>query len=263
VNVAFTIHGDRGHFALRLLAVALGLSILMTLGANGAEGAPQARGALAFVSDREGYASIYLVNADGKSLRKLVDRAWAPTWSPRGRRLAFFHDLGDVVRLEVLDADGTERTRVVGTHNYNFSAFSWSPDETRIAYEAFVHDGIYVANADGSGEQLLVSDTAFNPAWSPDGGRIAFIRREDEDALSVVNIDGGRERQLRMDVSFSVQPAWSPDGTKILFGRETDSGDTHLYVAAADGSGERRLTAMAVDNDSPRSGHLTGISSRS
>src|SRR5437016_3804978 len=55
-------------------------------------------GAIAFVSDRDGVDSIYLVNADGTGLRRLVTSraklgdAGQPSWSPDGSRLAFTDD---------------------------------------------------------------------------------------------------------------------------------------------------------------------------
>jgi Tol biopolymer transport system component len=236
----------RAREALRLVVAAISALVLMSLGVSGGEAAPRAGGSLVFVSDREGYESLYLVNADGSGSRKLVDGAREPGWSPRGRALAFLHDVGDDTRLEVLAAGGTGQTRPVGSRTFCCSPFSWSPDESRIVYEAIGDLGIYVTNVDGSGERLLVEDGS-EPAWSPDSSRIAFIT----DDLSVINADGTNERQLRTNVAQSVRPAWSPDGSKIVFGRDTRSGDENLYVVNSDGSGERKLTATPIDDDVP------------
>jgi Tol biopolymer transport system component len=242
----FAGRGGRVCLALHLLVGVFSVLILMALGVRSSEAAARASGALVFVSDRDGSESLYLVNADGSGLRKLVDGAREPAWSPRGRALAFLHDVGNNTRLEVLAAGGTGRTRPVGSHTYCCSPFSWSRDESRIAYEAIGDLGIYVTNVDGSGERLLVEDGS-EPAWSPDSSRIAFIT----DDLSVINADGTNERQLVTDVAQSVKPAWSPDGSKILFGRDTRSGDENLYVVNSDGSDERQLTTIPIDNDVP------------
>jgi TolB protein len=56
---------------------------------------------------------------------------------------------------------------------------AWSPDGTKIAYSRGVpgqQPNLAVANADGSGETVVVSTAAFGPAWSPDGTKIAFSR---------------------------------------------------------------------------------------
>src|SRR6266536_2263375 len=47
---------------------------------------------------------------------------------------------------------------------------AWSPDGRRIAY---VGDGIHVVNADGTGDSLILSGDNIpgGPQWSPDGSR--------------------------------------------------------------------------------------------
>src|SRR5262249_8487215 len=50
---------------------------------------------------------------------------------------------------------------------------AWSPDGTRVAFANATTGGIYVMNADGSGVRRIAA-TGENPAWSPDGGSIAY-----------------------------------------------------------------------------------------
>jgi Tol biopolymer transport system component len=259
VNSGFVtgVFGAGTRTQARVLLAVASASIAVAFGVGGGAAAPTTTGALVFVSSREGESSLYVINADGSGFRRLVERAWDPRWSPEGRALAFFHDVRDKVRLEVLDADGSGRTRVVANHNYNFSALSWSPDGRQIAYEAIAQKGIYVTNADGSGERLLVPDIAWKPTWSPDATKIAFIRRHNDDSpdsLSIVNADGTDERRLVADVAFSVQPLWSPDGSRILYGRETcgeNTCDDALYGVDADGSHEHPVTPVPIDDDYP------------
>jgi hypothetical protein len=58
-----------------------------------------------------------------------------------------------------------------------------------------------------------------NPAWSPDGTKIAFMRDGD---IWVMNADGSGLVQLTTDPVYEDDPAWSPDGTKIAFMRSGD-----------------------------------------
>jgi len=54
------------------------------------------------------------------------------------------------------------------------SAPSVSPDGTRIAYSD--KGSIWVMNADGTGKMKILPAGANDPAWSPDGNKIAFTR---------------------------------------------------------------------------------------
>ena len=81
-------------------------------------------------------------------------------------------------------------------------------------------------NADGSGSDRLTRNGAhnFNPAWSPDGQRIAFERGRRQAhptgsgawgyEVYVMNADGSGQQRLTRGGS---QPRWSPDGRKIAF----------------------------------------------
>ncbi len=94
----------------------------------------------------------------------------------------------------------------------------WSPDGSKIAFMVDQHDhwDIGVMNSDGSGEKLLTS-TPFvmftrpinnvAPAWSPDGGSMAFLSDRDGDwRVYVMNADGSNQRKL-LDVAVTYEYA--------------------------------------------------------
>jgi dipeptidyl aminopeptidase/acylaminoacyl peptidase len=124
----------------------------------------------------------------------------------------------------------------------------------RILFSAVVpttsFGSIYVMNADGSGRTDLTGTRGGDePAWSPDGKRIAFVR---EDGIWVMHADGSQAKQIRHDPAMIDQwPSWSPDGGQIAYTEvqkcaPCSIGITFtLNIMNADGSGLRKLTDAA------------------
>ena len=75
---------------------------------------------------------------------------------------------------------------------------------------------IYVINADGSGLRRLTD--GMEPAWSPDGTKVAFTRWRDPRGLYVIDEDGSNETLVFGWVA-AKGAAWSPDGSRIAFTR--------------------------------------------
>src|SRR3954447_4556917 len=70
------------------------------------------------------------------------------------------------------------------------------------------------------------------PAWSPDGRRLAIIVA---DRLWTVRPDGSQERPLTTVPGNEREPAWSPDGRRIAFASDRGGEGFDLYTVAADG----------------------------
>ncbi|HET7240573.1 MAG TPA: hypothetical protein VFI77_05410, partial [Gemmatimonadales bacterium] len=192
-------------------------------------------------------ASLYQMDADGNGRMKLADGQAISEhrWSPDGRLIAYVdvRQVGDDVLEDiwVIQADGSGKV-MVAENGFNFS---WSPDG-RLVYtsEADLSDvHLRIINADGTGSVRLTTGAAFQPAWSPDGTRIAFVTLEGKD-LFVINPDGTGEMNLTQGLSENDGPAWSPDGSRIAFGTTPPSGsDTEIAVINRDGSGQVILTS--------------------
>ena len=194
---------------------------------------------------------LYVVNADGSGLRRLrlnptyrYPLQYPLVWSPDGRTI---HSGRYLVRTDGSGSRWLSHMPLTAV---------WSPDGRRIAFAGkphwcrtgprpcySSHSDIYVMNADGSGTRKLTHNAHQNaePAWSPDGRKIAFrSTRNGNRDIYVMNADGSGKRNLTRNAAWDSRPSWSPDGRKIAFVSNRD-GRLEAHVMNADGSGQRRL----------------------
>jgi Tol biopolymer transport system component len=145
-------------------------------------------------------------------------------WSPDGQKILFERYFsGSRMELYTMNADGTSKQKIarVRTRTVNGSYWcacpAWSPDATKIAYEAMVarrNPAIFVMNADGS-ERKQLTHLAWtreeNPDWSPDGTQIAFYSERFGNAeIVVMNADGTNQRRITHDPWYDCCPRWKP-----------------------------------------------------
>jgi TolB protein len=88
------------------------------------------------------------------------------------------------------------------------------------------------------------------PAWSPDGKRIAFSSNRANGNIDVwvMDADGGHPHRLTHADGIDLGPAWSPDGDRIAFTTDRD-GDLEVYTMTAEGRDQTDISNDATASD--------------
>jgi len=203
-----------------------------------------------------------------------------PRWSPDGQRLVFTGGAGPAAELLLLPAAGGPPQRLTSNARPERGAV-WSPRGDRIAYVLPRSTGPRSAGGApdlSDPEEVWLLDAAtsatakladgFDPAWSPDGQRLAYATNGQRDrqgarenAVHVVGADGQGDRPVLAvaDVPADFLPAyglpfkpgtvrlrapsWSPDGTRLVASAD---GHTSMALTFAERAPGRDLRPWAL-----------------
>ena len=143
----------------------------------------------------------------------------SPAASPDGRTIAFSSDRDGRSRIWLKQLQGGGEVALTeGRDDYP----RFSPDGSSVLFIRTEgrKSSLYRVALLGA-EPRKVADQALYGDWSPDGGRIAFLREQVEGTrtmtqLMLVGVAGGGEKELaRFTNELLSHPRWSPDGRRI------------------------------------------------
>jgi hypothetical protein len=211
---------------------------------------------IAFAFDSVGFLSttrwIALVNVDGTG-RELVAPGDFPAWSPRGDKLIFsttlcypgyYYNTYDCIG-GIGGIDPELRSSIAFRSSQGARGSSWSAANDVIAFWSDPGNLSLLSDSGRVVSPFPIEgiSSARDPAWSPDGRRLAFTcsippRTAD---ICVVDANGANLVHLTTTGSTNSNPAWSPDGKRIAF----TSDSSYVAVMNADGSRLARITPGA------------------
>lgn len=194
---------------------------------------------IAFVSNRPnetgGGQFIYVMNADGSSLRQLTqenESKW-PDWSYDGQQITYTHH-GDIY---IIGADGGESTNLTNSPEPE-ELSKWSPDSQHLAWLAGPEGSRQINLMDlknGSVQQMTHSGQVYSFAWTVDGQLFAHWDNPDHgcyncvlstEGTSVIDADGKGELQRYL-------PFWTANGDRVeLVQVDRDTGDEEIYLVS-------------------------------
>jgi TolB protein len=224
-------------------------------------------------------AQIFVRATDGavRQLTREPGGAFAPAWSPDGKRIAYERAFGSRHLIYTMNPDGRDaRPLATGCTAAKRCIFdiapAYSPDGRRVSFERVYgplrrrsapeesfeyspHTDLMVVDASGGEPRAIASwgadpqpwDGA--PRWSPDGSRLVLpigtFKHHNKHtmlgtALVVLGADGRGQRRITSWDLGAGNPDWSPDGRRIVFNSEGGHSRS-TFVVRPDGDGLTRL----------------------
>ncbi|GMG87332.1 amidohydrolase family protein [Biformimicrobium ophioploci] len=237
---------------------------------------------IAFVSDRNGTDNVWVMDRDGSNLRAITsetgeDVIHSPNWSPDGQFLVARKGImstrsiaaGEIWMYHIGGGTGRQIKERIGgpVAQKNISDPAFSPDGryiyysidvtpgTRWEYNKNSTEGLFAINRydllDGKEEQFVSGPGgAISPVPSPNGNKLAFIRRQDnKTSLFIKDLESGLEKPLFSGLERDLQETFGSHGNYVQYDWMPDGESLVVWTGGkfhripADGSARTEIVA--------------------
>ena len=176
---------------------------------------------------------------------------WTPDFTPDGKRIVFASNTAKEGSQEIYIAD--VNGRVMDRLTFNGGTNAEPKVNPKTGNEIVFVSGrrgmpqIYKMNTSGADVQMLSTGEgeAVNPAWHPDGQKIAFAWTKGfapgNYNIFWMDVATRQYTQLTHGAGLNENPTWAPDGVHLVFS-STREGGQQIWTMLADGTQLRKLT---------------------
>ena len=202
-----------------------------------------------FSSNRSGEWDIWSYSLETDSYHHIVSRTgdqFQPVWAPDGNRIGFLERQGGINSNWVTTVAGGKTIQITDPRE-NTGDGTWSPDGNKFGH-VFLNPetDIWLYTLSTGQASLIINQAHMLAAWSPDGTRIAYLKKNENFGNDIwkLNLSTGESSRLTHDGRVSHKWAsieWSPDGRFLSYTAGVDH-EKDIWLMTPNGGQAQPIT---------------------